>query len=61
MRGIGMLESLASEKKSAVVCAERFPWKCHRRWIAKEMSKRGWHVVHIIDKGKLWEPGARNT
>jgi uncharacterized protein (DUF488 family) len=40
----------------AIMCAERFPWKCHRRWIAREMHRRGWHVTHIIDKGKVWVP-----
>lgn len=54
--GVDALEALAREKKTAVVCAERFPWKCHRRWIARELSRRGWLVEHIIDKGKLWIP-----
>jgi len=56
-RGIDSLESIATAERSAVLCAERFPWKCHRRWIAKELQKRGWNVIHIIDKGKIWIPG----
>ena len=56
-RGIDALEAVASESLSVIVCAERFPWKCHRRWIAREMQRRGWRVVHIIDKGKEWEAG----
>jgi len=55
-KGIERLERSAAEKVSVIVCAERFPWKCHRRWIARELAARGWRVVHIIDKGKLWEP-----
>ena len=55
-RGIDSLESIASVEKSAILCAERFPWKCHRRWIAKELQQRGWNVIHIIDKGKVWIP-----
>ncbi|NOY39486.1 MAG: DUF488 family protein [Nitrospirae bacterium] len=54
--GIERLEEIAGRKVSVVVCAERFPWKCHRRWIARELKSRGWRVVHIIDKGKVWEP-----
>jgi uncharacterized protein (DUF488 family) len=57
MRGIDMLESIAEKKMSVIVCAERFPWKCHRKWISRELHKRGWQVEHIIDKGKLWIPG----
>ncbi|MBI5188404.1 MAG: DUF488 domain-containing protein [Nitrospirae bacterium] len=55
-RGIAMLESIALAKTSVIICAERFPWKCHRRWIARELHKRGWEVEHIIDKGKVWVP-----
>jgi uncharacterized protein (DUF488 family) len=55
-RGIELLESIAEQKTSVIVCAERFPWKCHRRWIARELQKRGWIVEHIIDKGKVWVP-----
>ncbi len=55
-KGIDMLESIAHINTSAIICAERFPWKCHRRWIARELHKRGWEVEHIIDKGKVWAP-----
>ncbi|KAF0143721.1 MAG: hypothetical protein FD156_2456 [Nitrospirae bacterium] len=54
--GIDELENVASENNSVIICAERFPWKCHRRWIARELHKRGWLVEHIIDKGKVWVP-----
>ena len=55
-KGIDMLESIAAINTSVIICAERFPWKCHRRWIARELHKRGWDVQHIIDKGKVWTP-----
>ncbi|RJQ45997.1 MAG: DUF488 domain-containing protein [Nitrospiraceae bacterium] len=55
-QGIGLLETIASSKTSTVICAERFPWKCHRRFIARALHGRGWTVEHIIDKGKLWIP-----
>lgn len=54
--GINKLEAIASEKTSVIICAERFPWKCHRRFIARALHKREWEVVHIIDKGKVWIP-----
>lgn len=55
-RGIDTLESIAEHTLSVIVCAERFPWKCHRKWISRELHKRGWRVEHIIDKGKVWVP-----
>ena len=55
-KGIDKLESIAQTKTSVIICAERFPWKCHRKWIARELNKRGWVVKHIIDKGNVWIP-----
>jgi uncharacterized protein (DUF488 family) len=55
-KGIDLVESVAFAKTSVIVCAERFPWKCHRKWIARELHKRRWEVEHIIDKGKVWVP-----
>ena len=55
-KGIDEIERLAKDATVAIICAERFPWRCHRRWIARALQKRHWSVVHIIDKGKLWIP-----
>lgn len=55
-KGLQRLEEIASLKTSVIICAERFPWKCHRRWVARELRKRGWEIDHIIDKGKIWIP-----
>jgi uncharacterized protein (DUF488 family) len=55
-KGIDLLESIASARLSVIICAERFPWKCHRKWISRELHNRNWEVEHIIDKGKLWIP-----
>jgi uncharacterized protein (DUF488 family) len=54
--GVEILKDIASKGTSVIICAERFPWKCHRRWIARELHSLGWHVEHIIDKGKVWAP-----
>ncbi len=55
-KGIELLENFAVASPAVIVCAERFPWKCHRKWISRELHHRGWEVDHIIDKGKLWIP-----
>ena len=57
VKGVELLESIAMRDASVIICAERFPWKCHRKWISRELHKRSWQVEHIIDKGKLWIPG----
>lgn len=51
--GIRELEMLATGKPSAFFCAEKLFWRCHRRFIADAMIKRGWDVYHIIDKGRV--------
>jgi uncharacterized protein (DUF488 family) len=55
-KGIEAVETIAAKKISVIACSEKLPWKCHRKWIARELHKRGWTVKHIIDKGKTWVP-----
>ena len=55
-KGIEKLEEIGREKRTAFFCAERFPWKCHRRWISGQLIQQGWRVIHIIEKGKIWFP-----
>ena len=54
--GLSRLEEVARDRRTAIVCAERFPWRCHRRFIARELEKRGWQVIHMIDPGRDWAP-----
>jgi len=55
-RGLEELEALARDWLTAIVCAERLPWKCHRRHIARQLAERGWRVIHIIERDRTWEP-----
>lgn len=55
-QSIAYLESTARKSVTAFVCAERLPWKCHRRFIASSLAQRGWEVLHIIDKNRVWRP-----
>jgi len=45
------IEALASEKRSAVMCAEAVPWRCHRQLLADAFLIRRWSVRHILDDG----------
>jgi len=53
-RGLEKLERIAKEKKIAIVCAERLPWRCHRRFIGGELERRGWKVIHVVDERRSW-------
>ena len=54
--GLAKLEGLAASGRVAVMCCERLPWKCHRRFIGRGLAERGWKVVHLIDIGREWIP-----
>jgi uncharacterized protein (DUF488 family) len=34
------------------MCAEVVWFRCHRRFIAREMAARGYRVTHIVARGK---------
>ena len=58
-RGLEWLEELARERRVVFLCAERFPWRCHRRFIGWELEREGFRVVHVIDEDRSWVPKPR--
>lgn len=46
--GLQRLIKLAMQKKSALMCAEAVPWRCHRSLIADALVVRGIRVADII-------------
>jgi uncharacterized protein (DUF488 family) len=44
------LLGLAGEHRTAVMCAEAVPWRCHRSLIADALTARGIVVEHIMNK-----------
>lgn len=55
-RGLCRLEELARDRSVVILCAERLPWRCHRRFIAREMERHGFMVSHVIDQERTWTP-----
>lgn len=51
-RGLARLEALAARQTSAIMCAETVWFRCHRRFIARELVARGYRVTHIVRVGK---------
>ena len=51
-RAIDALMALGSREKTAVMCAEAVPWRCHRSLIADALVSRGWDVRHIMSSEK---------
>lgn len=54
--GIEKVKLMVEKKVICIVCAETLPWRCHRRFIGKNLSKQGYKVIHIIDKKHNWKP-----
>ena len=45
------LAALATERPTAIMCAEAVPWRCHRYQIADALVARGFSVDHIMGPG----------
>lgn len=43
------LIALAAECRTAIMCSEAVPWRCHRTLIADALTARGIAVEHIMD------------
>ncbi|NWF57603.1 MAG: DUF488 domain-containing protein [Syntrophaceae bacterium] len=60
LAGMELLERMSSRCRSAIICAERLPWRCHRRFIGRSLQERGWEVTHIIDEKRVWKDKVRD-
>jgi uncharacterized protein (DUF488 family) len=49
--GLETLIQLAREKRTAIMCAEAVPWRCHRSLVADALHVRGMPVVEILSEG----------
>jgi uncharacterized protein (DUF488 family) len=47
------LLSVAAKRKTAIMCAEKFYWKCHRRLLSDYLAAQGAEVMHILESGKV--------
>ena len=54
--GVSIIRSVAEKRVACILCAERFPVNCHRRFIADELAKTGFEVIHIIDENIIQRP-----
>jgi uncharacterized protein (DUF488 family) len=46
--GLNELMSVAQEQRTAIMCAEAVPWRCHRSLIADALLIRGWDVIDLF-------------
>ena len=48
--GLSELETLAKRRRTAFMCAEAVPWRCHRSLIADALTVGGWEVFDILNE-----------
>ncbi len=53
--GIKVLEKLALEINTAMMCSEAVWWRCHRSMVSDYLKAKGWEVLHIMALGKATE------
>lgn len=51
-RALEELMAYGTDMKTAIMCAEAVPWRCHRSLIADALVARGWEVRHILSQVK---------
>jgi uncharacterized protein (DUF488 family) len=49
-RGVARLAELGRERRTAIMCAEAVPWRCHRSLVADALAVRGVPVVEILSE-----------
>lgn len=54
-KGLVELLQVASEKRVAVMCSERFPWRCHRNLLSRRLATEKVRVVHILNMERTYE------
>lgn len=40
-------------ERTAIMCAEAVPWRCHRSLVADALVVHGWEVTHILGAGQV--------
>jgi uncharacterized protein (DUF488 family) len=58
-RGLSILRGIARTRGLLILCHEKDPANCNRRFIAEELAKEGAEVCHLLELEELWSPSRR--
>ena len=50
--GVQKLLEIAKQKRTCMMCMEKNPKYCHRRFLSAYLERKGVEVIHIIEKGQ---------
>jgi uncharacterized protein (DUF488 family) len=48
--GLATLNDMSRQKRTAIMCAEAVPWRCHRSLVADALNVRGIPAIEILSK-----------
>lgn len=52
---LGELLNYALRFRVALLCAEKYPWFCHRRILSDYLLAKGFRVIHVISEKESYE------
>jgi uncharacterized protein (DUF488 family) len=52
--GFARLLEIAREARTAVMCAEKLWFRCHRRYLADYLTEQGHRIIHILDAKRTY-------
>jgi uncharacterized protein (DUF488 family) len=52
---LNRLIAMAKDRRTAIMCAEAVPWRCHRGVLSDALVVRRVRVIHILSPGKTQE------
>lgn len=55
VHGLERLMALGTERRTAIMCAEAVPWRCHRSLVADALTVRGVPAIEILS-ATSWRP-----
>jgi len=50
--GVQKLLEIAKQKRTCMMCMEKNPKYCHRRFLSAHLERKGVEVIHIIERGQ---------
>jgi uncharacterized protein (DUF488 family) len=52
--GLAELVELAHKRRTVILCAEAFHFRCHRKYLADDLMRAGWNVTHVLDADRAF-------
>jgi uncharacterized protein (DUF488 family) len=55
-QALRIIAAKAERRATCILCSERLPDDCQRSYVAQELARLGFEIVHIVDETRVWSP-----